>query len=247
MREHQCRSKWQSDLMASIAVIPARGGSKRIPRKNLKLFHGLPIIAYAIKIAKESDIFDEVIVSTDDEEIAEIALNLGATIPWMRPKELADDYATTVSVMQDAVKKLKFSHIELENICCIYPTTPFLRSDFLVEGKKILLDGNWSYVFSGMKVNANAHRFFSLKKSRQVEMFFPQHESTRTQDLKPIYQDVGQFYWGTTLAWELGTPIFSSKSTIVELPAESVIDIDTEDDWLRAELLFETQKDLQIE
>ena len=119
----------------NIAVIPARGGSKRIPRKNIKLFYGLPVIAYAIKAAKDSEIFDEIIVSTDDEEIAEVAINFGAAVPWMRPKDLSDDYATTVSVMQDAVKKLKMNLINLENICCIYPVTPLLKPNFCCDGR----------------------------------------------------------------------------------------------------------------
>jgi pseudaminic acid cytidylyltransferase len=231
----------------NIAVIPARGGSKRIPRKNIKLFHGLPIIAYAIKTAKECEIFDEVIVSTDDEEIAEVSLSLGATIPWIRPKDLADDFSTTLSVMQHAAKKLKMSLIELENICCIYPTTPLLESEFLVRGHKLLVADDWNYVFSGLRVNANPHRFFSLQNSGEVEMLFPQHESTRTQDLDTIYEDAAQFYWGTASSWESGLPIFSSKSTVIELPRESYIDIDTEVDWLQAEHLFEAREGLKIE
>ena len=171
----QCRLEWQSNLMTSIAVIPARGGSKRIPRKNLKLFHGLPIIAYAIETAKKSGIFDEVIVSTDDEEIAEVALGFGATIPWLRSSNLADDNATTVSVIQDAAIKLKASHTDLENICCIYPTTPFLRTEYILKGRKILIGGDWNYVFSGLKADTNPQRFFSQKKTGEVEMLFPQY------------------------------------------------------------------------
>ena len=230
--------------MKSIAIIPARGGSKRIPRKNIKLFHGVPVIAYAIKAAEESEIFDEVIVSTDDEEIAEVALRFGATIPWMRTKDLADDFTTTVSVIQDAVKKLKMSFFDLENVCCIYPATPFLKSEYLVKGYKILEDDKWNYVFSGLRVDTNPQRFFSLEESHGVEMLFPQHEMTRTQDLKHIYHDAGQFYWGKTLSWESGLPIFSSKSTILELPSYSVMDIDTQDDWEKAERLYALQKGL---
>jgi N-acylneuraminate cytidylyltransferase len=233
--------------MTSIAVIPARGGSKRIPRKNLKLFDGLPIIAYAIKTAQDSGIFSEVMVSTDDEEIAEVALGFGANVPWRRSKNLADDYATTVSVIQDTAIKLKESYADLENICCIYPTTPFLRSEYLVKGRKELINGDWSYVFSGLKVNSNPQRFFLQNRTGEVEMLFPQYETTRTQDLVPIYHDAGQFYWGTTSAWELGLPIFSSKSTMIELPNQSVIDIDTEEDWLQAERLFEAQRRLKNE
>ena len=226
----------------NIAVIPARGGSKRIPRKNIKLFHGLPVIAYAIKAAQESAIFDEIFVSTDDEEIAKVAVSFGATIPWMRPKELSDNYATTVSVMQDAVTKLNANLIGLENICCIYPATPLLKPSFLSEGLKVLEDGNWSYVFSGIKASTPPQRFFSLGTSKGVEMLFPKHEVTRTQDLDDFYYDAGQFYWGRKSSWESGLPIFSSQSTILEIPNESAIDIDTPADWHYAENLFKLIK-----
>ena len=222
----------------NVAVIPARGGSKRIPRKNIKLFHGLPIIAYAIKVARESEIFDEIFVSTDDEEIAEVAMSFGATIPWMRPKNLSDDYATTVSVIQDAVKRLKINLINMENICCIYPATPLLKPSFLSEGLKVLKNGDWSYVFSALKASTPPQRLFSLGTSKGVEMLFPQFEITRAQDLDHYYSDAGQFYWGSASSWETGLPIFSSKSTILEIPSESAIDIDTQEDWHYAENLF---------
>lgn len=223
----------------NIAIIPARGGSKRIPRKNIKLFHGLPVIAYAIKAAKESAIFDEVFVSTDDEEIAEVAMNFGATIPWMRSKELSDDYATTVSVMQDAVKKLESHFNVLENICCIYPATPLLKPSFLSQGVEILENGDWNYVFSGLRASTHPQRFFSLGITNSVEMLFPAYESIRTQDFGPVYHDAGQFYWGSKSSWEYGLPIFSSKSTILEIPRDSAIDIDTQEDWHYAEVLFD--------
>lgn len=222
----------------NIAVIPARGGSKRIPRKNIKLFQGLPVIAYAIKAARESDLFDEIFVSTDDEEIAGVAESFGATIPWLRPKNLSDDYATTVSVMQDAVKRLNLSELNLENICCIYPATPLLKPIFLSDGLKVLKDGDWNYVFSALKSNTPPQRFFSLGTSKQVEMLFPEFEITRTQDLEHYYSDAGQFYWGRKSAWEAGLPIFSSKSTILEIPGKSAVDIDTPEDWHYAEALF---------
>ena len=222
----------------NIAVIPARGGSKRIPRKNIKLFHGLPVIAYAINAARETGIFDEIFVSTDDEEIAEVAMNFGAKIPWIRATDLSDDYATTVSVMQDAVNKLKTNLTALENICCIYPATPLLKPSFLSEGLKILEDGDWSYVFSGIKTSTPLQRFFSLGTSMGVEMLFPKYEATRTQDLSDFYYDAGQFYWGRKSSWESSLPIFSNKSTILEIPSESAVDIDTPEDWHYAENLF---------
>jgi len=226
----------------NIAVIPARGGSKRISRKNIKLFHGLPVIAYAIKAAKESEVFDEVFVSTDDEEIAEVAKSFGATIPWMRPKALSDDYATTISVMQDAVKKLQRDQIDLENICCIYPATPLLKPSFLSEGLKVLEDGEWSYVFSGLRASTPPQRFFSLGTSMGVEMLFPEFETTRSQDLADFFYDAGQFYWGRKSSWESGLPIFSSQSTILEIPRDSAVDIDTPEDWHYAEALFGLKK-----
>lgn len=222
----------------NIAVIPARGGSKRIPRKNIKIFDDKPVISYAIKAAEESGIFDEIVVSTDDEEIAEVARNFGAKIPWMRPSALSDDYATTLSVMQDAVIKLKANLTAIENICCIYPVTPLLKPSFLSEALNILEDGDWSYVFSGLRASTHPQKFFSLGKSMGVEMLFPKYESTRTQDLSDFYYDAGQFYWGRIASWESSFPIFTSKSTILEIPKESAVDINTLEDWYYAENLF---------
>ena len=226
----------------NIAIIPARGGSKRIPRKNIKLFHGLPVIAYAIKTAIESKVFDEVFVSTDDQEIAEVAASFGATIPWLRSKELSDDYATTVRVMKDAVNKLGSKLIGLENVCCIYPATPLLKPSYLSQGLKILESGDWDYVFSSLKSSTPPQRFFSLGTSKEVEMLFPEFEATRTQDFVHVYHDAGQFYWGRKSSWETGLPIFSSKSTILEIPGKSAVDIDTPEDWHYAEALFNLVK-----
>jgi pseudaminic acid cytidylyltransferase len=222
----------------NIAVIPARGGSKRIPRKNIKLFHGLPIIAYAIKAARESQVFDEVFVSTDDQEIAEIATSFGATIPWLRAKDLSDDHATTISVMQDAVTKLKSEIKHIENVCCIYPATPLLKSEYVAKGLQTLNSQDWNYVFSSLKTSAYPQRLFSLGTSRRVEMLFPGYEGTRTQDLSHYYQDAGQFYWGKKTSWENGLPIFTSNSTALEIPRELAVDIDTPEDWDYAENLF---------
>ena len=222
----------------NIAIIPARGGSKRIPRKNIKLFYGVPVIAYAIKAAKDSGIFDEIIVSTEDLEIADVAKNFGATVPWPRADNLSDDYSTTIDVMQDAVKKLGPLLKSKDNVCCIYPATPLLKPSFLSEGVDILESGDWNYVFSGLKTNAHPQRYFSLGNSTEVEMLLPEYIETRTQDLPRVYYDAGQFYWGKKFSWELKLPIFSSKSTILELPIDTVVDIDTPEDWDYAEKLF---------
>jgi pseudaminic acid cytidylyltransferase len=219
----------------NIAVIPARGGSKRIPRKNIKLFHGIPIIAYAIKVARESEVFDQVFVSTDDEEIAKVAEGFGAIVPWIRTKDLSDDYATTVSVMKDAVTRLESELIEVENVCCIYPASPLLKPSHLSQALQILNDADWSYVFSGLRTYAHPQRYFSLGNSKEVNMLLPKFEGTRTQDLENFYQDAGQFYWGRQTSWKAGVPIFTSRSTILEIPSDSAIDIDTVADWRYAE------------
>jgi len=226
----------------SIAVIPARGESKRIPRKNIKLFNGLPVIAYAIKAAKESGIFDEIFVSTEDEEIAEVATSFGATIPWMRPKNLSEDNSTTVSVMQDAVMKLKSCFNEPEYVCCIYPATPLLKPKFIREGLKVIKGGSWDYVLSALRLETPPERFFSLDSTCNVQMHFPENEETRTQDFSPSYRDAGQFYFGRSSSWELGLGIFSSRSTIIEIPHQLAVDIDTLDDWHYAEHLFAMHK-----
>lgn len=222
----------------NIAVIPARGGSKRIPRKNVKLFNGLPVISYAIAAAKESAIFDQIVVSTDDEEIAEIAISFGASIPWMRQKDLSDDYATTLSVMQDAVNQLDAAVNDLKYVCCIYPATPLLSPSFLRDGLRILKNGEWDYVVTASPSKAPPERSLSIGNSKEINMRFPDYETTRTQDLAPAYFDAGQFYWGRKTAWQLGLPILTSNSTILELPRELALDIDTLDDWHYAERIF---------
>jgi len=223
----------------NIAVIPARGGSKRIPRKNIKLFNGVPIITYAINAAKESGVFDMIFVSTDDKEIAEVAISLGVEVPYIRSKELSDDHATTLDVMQDLVGKLQISLTEMENVCCIYPATPLLKPEFLLRGLEILKGSDWNYVFSALKTITSPQRCFSISDTKGVELLFPEFESTRTQDLPTSYSDAGQFYWGRRTAWESGQLIFSEKSTILELPREFALDIDTIYDWEHAERLFE--------
>ncbi len=224
----------------NIAIIPARGGSKRIPRKNIKLFQGIPVIAYAIKTAQDSRVFSEIYVSTDDEEIASIAKSFGAQVPRLRTKELSNDFATTLSVIKDEVIKLKLEVGNIQNVCCIYPATPLLESKLLRKGLEILESGDWNYVFPGVQVGAPLERVFTLGTSSEVKMITPEHINTRTQDLPRAFYDAGQFYWGKASAWESGLPIFSSSSTILEMPRDSLVDIDTIEDWHYAERLFES-------
>jgi pseudaminic acid cytidylyltransferase len=228
----------------NIAVIPARGGSKRIPRKNIKEFNGKPAISYAIKAALESQVFSEVIVSTDDEEIAEYSRSQGAKIPWLRSEQLSNDFATTSQVMQDAVLNLESDNFD--NVCCIYPVTPLLRPKYISEGLRVLNDGNWDYVFSAIKNDSNPQRFFTLNSSNSVSMLFPEFELTRTQDLQQTFYDAGQFYWGKKSAWLDKRPIFDSLSTIIEMSKEDAVDIDTFSHWKLAEDLYSARSDSEV-
>lgn len=220
-----------------IAVIPARGGSKRIPRKNIKPFHGKPMIAYSIEAAKESGCFDRIVVSTDDEEIAEVAKTLGAEVPFVRPVDLADDFATTLDVIQHAITALNLASDSM--ICCIYATAPFISARDIQQGYELLKTHKADYAFTATEFSFPIQRAFRLNKSDKVEMFYPEHLNTRSQDLEKAYHDAGQFYWGTYDAYTEGVPFFSANSVPVVLPNYRVQDIDTPDDWKRAELLKE--------
>lgn len=226
----------------NIAIIPARGGSKRIPRKNIKPFHGIPVIAYAIRAAEESGVFDEIFVSTDDSEIADLANSFGGSVLPMRSKELSDDNATTLDVIKYSVLELNQKSPSIDNVCCIYPVTPLLDSISLREGLKILESGDLDYVISGIRVTQPPHRIFVLDEFKIIKMLFPEHVLTRTQDIEPAYQDAGQFYWGKKNSWISGNSIFLSKSTILELPIGSVVDVDTLVDWEQAESLYKQKQ-----
>lgn len=223
-----------------LAVIPARGGSKRIPRKNIKMFHGQPMIAWSIQAAIDSGCFDEVWVSTDDEEIAEVAQVYGAKVPFLRPVHLSDDFATTADVMSHAVEEFgKINHALPDYICCLYATAPFVTKADLVQGlEKIKNNSNLNYVFSATTYPFPIQRAIKLNEYDTVEMFSPQYFKVRSQDLEEAWHDAGQFYWGTAEAWLNKAMIFSTQSRVVELPRFRVQDIDTQEDWDRAEWLF---------
>lgn len=223
-----------------LCVIPARGGSKRIPRKNIKVFNGKPMIAYSIEAAFKSKCFDKVIVSTDDQEIAEFAREYGAEVPFMRPKEISDDYTGTTAVITHAIEWLQEHHELPEQVCCIYATAPFVSSDDIKRGLKILNESDCDYAFSVTSYAFSIQRAIMITESNRVEMFYPEYLSVRSQDLKEAYHDAGQFYWGTTESWLLGKPIFSPEAAPVILPRFRVQDIDTLEDWERAEFMFKT-------
>ena len=221
-----------------LAVIPARGGSKRIPRKNIKEFHGQPMIAWSIQAALNSGCIDEVWVSTDDEEIAAIAQNYGAKIPFIRPANLSDDFATTADVMQHAVQAYQTQYHQLPDyVCCLYATAPFVQQQDLLKGFDLIQTKSLDYVFSATSYPFPIQRAIKLDKDGAVNMFSPEHFNTRSQDLEEAWHDAGQFYWGRSEAWLSKARIFSPQSSTVALPRFRVQDIDTSEDWQRAELM----------
>jgi pseudaminic acid cytidylyltransferase len=220
-----------------IAIIPARGGSKRIPRKNIKEFFGKPLIAYSIEAALNSGLFEKVIVSTDDKEIADIAIKYGAKVPFMRPKELSDDHTVTKDVIDHALSFFKDRGEEYDYLCTIYATAPFLQSKYLVEGFSKLKESNAINAFSSTTMPFPIQRTFKLDENGRCEMFMPQHYYTRSQDLEEAYQDAGQFYW-TKLGKKSDEIMFGKDSIPIILPRYLVQDIDTLEDWQRAEYMY---------
>ena len=222
-----------------IAVITARGGSKRVPRKNITPFHGQPMIAWSIQAALSARIFDRVIVSTDDQEIAEIATAYGAEVPFVRPIELANDHATTLDVMCHATKWVTEKYGDQECICCIYPTAPFISASDLVESYAQFACFGGQYVFSACEFNASVYRAFKQGATGGVEMLYPEFYATRSQDLPVVMHDAAMFYWGTPNAWLGKLPVFSEHSNPYLIPGWRVLDIDTPEDLERAHLIAE--------
>lgn len=222
-----------------VAVIPARGGSKRIPRKNIKDFCGKPMIAWSIEVAKSSGLFDRIIVSTDDSEIAEVAKQWGAEVPFMRPENLSNDYAGTTEVIAHATQWVLDQELAVDAVCCIYATAPFVQTDDLKRGWESLNSGDWDYAFTVTDFAAPIFRSFKQTAEGGIEMFFPEYFTTRSQDLPVALHDAGQFYWGRPAAWLDGKCIFDRHSVPVIIPHWRVQDIDTPDDWYRAELMRE--------
>ncbi|MXS19952.1 pseudaminic acid cytidylyltransferase [Pseudomonas oryzihabitans] len=225
--------------MTAIAIIPARGGSKRIPHKNIKAFHGRPMIAYSIQAALESGLFARVVVSTDDTEIAEAARGCGAEVPFLRPAALADDHAGTVGVIQHAVGVLREQGEDFAYACCLYATAPFVTLADLARGLELLENHpDKAYAFTVTDYASPVQRALRLRPEGGVESLYPEFHETRSQDLEPAFHDAGQFYWGRTEAWAQGAPLHAPHSLPVRLPRHRVQDIDTLEDWQRAELLY---------
>jgi len=222
----------------NLAVIPARGGSKRIPRKNIKPFLGKPIIAYSIEAAKATKIFDLILVSTDDEEIAGVAKSFGANVPFLRPKTLADDFTGTNAVVKHAIEWLQANGTPVTYGCCIYATAPFVQPTYLMRGYERLVASGKSFAFSVTSFPFPVQRAIRITEDGAVDAFYPEYISARSQDLEEAYHDAGQFYWGTTEAFLKDEVVFSPVSVPIVLPRHLVQDIDTLEDWVRAELMY---------
>jgi N-acylneuraminate cytidylyltransferase len=222
----------------NLAVIPARGGSKRIPRKNIKDFCGRPIIAWSIEAALKSGCFDRIIVSTDDTEIAEISRQEGADIPFMRPAELSNNHTGTMPVIRHAIEWFSQKDQQPDLVCCLYATAPFVRSIDIQRGLKILNESGCDYAVSVASYAFPIQRAVRITEQRRIEMFQPENFEIRSQDLEEAYHDAGQFYWGRASAWLIEKRIFTHDAVPVVLHGHRVQDIDTIEDWVRAEWMF---------
>ncbi|VVQ26739.1 pseudaminic acid cytidylyltransferase [Pseudomonas fluorescens] len=225
--------------MSNVAIIPARGGSKRIPRKNLLPFDGVPMIVRSIRTALESGLFDQVVVSTDDAEIADVARAHGAQVPFLRPADLADDFTGTAAVIVHALQQLP----AYDYACCVYATAPLLQARYLRQGIELLEQHlEKSFAFSVCSFGFPVQRALTLDGQGALSALYPEFRNTRSQDLPEAFQDAGQFYWGRTEAWLRGEVLYSPASLPVILPRHLVQDIDTLEDWKRAEYLYAALK-----
>ena len=225
--------------MSAIAIIPARGGSKRIPRKNVRPFCGKPMIAWSIDAARQSGLFDAVVVSTDDEEVAAVAESFGAEAPFRRPFDLSDDHTPTMPVIAHAIRWWEENRCAVECCCCVYATAPFLKPEFLCKGLDILQKKpDADFVFSVTSYAFPIFRALQIAESGRVQMLWPENEMKRSQDLPEAWHDAGQFYWGRQDAFLAGKSFFGGNSYPVPLPRYMVQDIDTPEDWERAETMF---------
>lgn len=221
-----------------IAIIPARGGSKRIPDKNIRPFAGQPMLAWSIQAAQASGLFARIIVSTDSEEIAAVARRYGAEIPFLRPAELADDFTATAAVIHHALSWLYKNGAAVEQVCCLYATAPFIQPCFLRQGLDLLRQSGAGSVFTVTSYPASIHRALKIEEDGHLSMVWPEYELTRSQDLPGCYHDAGQFYWLDARRFFADRKIYSHDARPVILPRFLAQDIDTMEDWLTAELMY---------
>jgi len=222
----------------NVCIIPARGGSKRIPKKNIKFFLGKPIIAYSIEAALDSGLFDKVVVSTDSKEIAQVAEKYSAEVPFVRPKEISDDYTGTNDVVKHALNWYIKQDIVFDYVCCLYATAPFVGKEYLEAGlKKLHSSHNKSFAFSVTSFPFPIQRAISID-NHEISSIYPEYIKKRSQDLLEAFHDAGQFYWGRPSAFLGNDNLFSNNSVPVIIPRHLVQDIDTLEDWKRAELMY---------
>lgn len=222
----------------AIAIIPARGGSKRIPRKNIQLFHGKPIIAYSIEAAIGSGLFSRVIVSTDDAEIAQIAEKFGAEVPFLRSQENSDDFATTSSVLIEVIELLELRKEEFKTVCCIYPTSPLIDSKDIQNANELFINSNYDTVISCVGFSFPIQRSFHINEKNNVTLNHPEAINQRSQDLSKNFHDAGAMYFLNVQQFKTSKSIWSGKIGAYELSELKVQDIDTRDDWKIAELKY---------
>jgi pseudaminic acid cytidylyltransferase len=223
--------------MSVVAIIPARGGSKRIPRKNIKEFNGLPMMAHSIRVAREAGLFDRIVVSTDDDEIARVAMDHGAETPFLRPPSLANDTASTEDVLIHALTWLKDHNSWAEYFCCIYATAPFLQAQYLCRGYELLRAQDAVTAFSVTTFPYPIFRSLKINARGRVEMFWPENLNKRSQELPDAYHDAGQFYWGDSMKFLKEPDLIGRDSVPIVMPRYLVQDIDTPEDWTAAELM----------
>jgi len=225
-----------------VAIIPARGGSKRIPRKNIRPFAGKPMIVWSIESARTSGLFDHVLVSTDDPEIAQVAQSAGAMVPFERPPELSDDHTGTGAVVLHALQWVIDHWGRPDSVCLLYPTAPFVTAERIRQGYELLQGSDAQIVFTATSFPFPIQRAIRLNAQGRAEMFQPEHLMTRSQDLESAYHDAGQIYWARPDALLNEVSAFSDQSIPMILPRHEVQDIDTEEDWDRAEIMFRVLK-----
>ncbi len=222
----------------NVAIIPARSGSKRIAHKNIKPFLGKPIIAYSIEAAARSGLFEHIVVSTDSEAIASVARKYGSQTPFLRPPELSDDHTPTAPVIVHALNRLAEEGVTADYVCCIYATAPFVRPEFLNEGYEIITREKVSSVFSVTSFPFPIFRALKINQSGGLEMYWPEHELTRSNDLPEAFHDAGQFYWVERASFLQEERLYSKDSRPVVIPRKWVQDIDTPEDWATAESMY---------
>ena len=223
----------------NVCIIPARGGSKRIPRKNIKEFNGKPLIAYSIEAALKSGCFDRVVVSTDDNEIANTAKSFGAEAPFLRPTNLSNHTTGTLEVIKHAIEHLEQLGEQFESACCLYATAPFIQAETIALAHEQLKSSKAEYCFTATSFASPIQRAFKFTKQNRIEMFYPKYYKRRSQDLIEAYHDAGQFYWGKAELFKQMKPIYSKFSSPYILPRYLVLDIDTMEDWKHAEFMYQ--------